>query len=219
MNKNLILIFLLVSTCLGKQSPADEYTIYSSDNNIKVSINLKDTIRFQIHYLNNKIVSASRISLEFADNIELGVDSKIKNVSTRQVDQIIKPVIREKFNAIKEEFNEIRLDFDDNFAIEFRAYNEGVAYRFITNIKDDITIKMENIRLNFTEKDSIYFQRSQGFASAYETPYEHTQLSGIGTEGIVCLPALVKTGKGINILITESDLVDYPGMWFMDWFK
>ncbi len=208
--KNLLFIFWII--CTSDQTAAENHTILSPDAKIELSVNTTDSLKFQVKYMDKLVLSAAKISLELVDN-NLGIDSQVKNFSIKKVDRLLKPVIKEKFSQIEEKFYAIQIDFEEGFSVEFRAYNEGVAYRFITNLNDSITIKKENLHLSFSENDSIYFQRSAGFSSAYETPYNHLLLKEVGSDGLICLPALVETNTGIKVLFAESDLNDYPGMW------
>jgi len=63
------------------------------------------------------------------------------------------------------------------------------------------------------ERDSLYFQKSATFNSSYETPYQFKAIKDITPEGYCCLPTLVRKPNGMNVLIMESNLVDYPGLW------
>jgi len=215
MKKYFILLSAMILVCFGGLSFAEEYTLFSPDKKIKLAVNIRDSICFKIYYSDTAVLSASAISMHLADGNILGRNSSVKNEKKRKVDRKIKPIIKEKFSEINESFNEIRLDFENQFSIEFRAYNEGAAYRFVTQVQEDIIINGEKLNLGFGKEDSLYFQRSNSFSSSYETPYEHMPIDSVGTKGLICLPALVETDDNIKLLLTESDLVDYPGMWLM----
>ncbi len=192
---------------------ADQYEITSPEKKIKVEINVESEIQFQVIFQNKMILSASNITMELLGDVVLGKKFNLNDVRTRSVNRKIKPAIREKFSEIEDTFNEIRFDFDEDYSLVFRAYNSGVAYHFVTDMDKNLTVESETMQLDFNKMDHIYFQPSSGFASAYETPYQYMLVNEINSEGLICLPALVQTTDGVNILITESSLVDYPGMW------
>ncbi|MCK5209768.1 MAG: glycoside hydrolase family 97 catalytic domain-containing protein, partial [Cyclobacteriaceae bacterium] len=132
---------------------------------------------------------------------------------TNSIDRKIYPVIKEKYKVLNEKFNELNIDFKGDYSFVIRAYDNGVAYRFQTTFDDSIVVENENLDLVFGDLDSMYFQKSKTFNSSYETPYEHSAIKDVTTDGYCCLPALVKKPNGINVLIAESDLDDYPGLW------
>ncbi len=140
----------------------------------------------------------------------------IRHIGTEQTNsknQLIYPEIKEKYGEIQDNFNELTLDFKSNYSLTIRAYNKGIAYRFNTTFQEDVLVNKENFSLLFATTDSIILQKSTTFNSSYETPYEHSAVKDVTKEGYGCLPALVKKENGTNIIVTESDLVNYPGLW------
>ena len=94
-----------------------------------------------------------------------------------------------------------------------RVYNNGVSYRFITNFKKDITVVSEKMEVQFEGENDFYFQESKSYNSSYETPYQQKKINDISTKNYIGFPFLAANRSGSRILLTESDLEDYPGMW------
>jgi alpha-glucosidase len=208
-----ILHVLLFILCFCQAALSNHQRVSSPDEKIRVEINVDEDIQFQILFENTIILSATELSMNLRNEKPLGRNARLKTVRTRKVDHLIKPDIREKCSEMEEVFNELELNFEDKSALVFRVYNEGIAYHFVTNLEKSIIIERETLQLEFNQTDRIFFQRSGGFASPYESPYEHMPVNQVSDSGLVCLPALVQTADGIKILLTESDLTDYPGMW------
>ncbi len=207
--------YLLYIICLTifNLSFGKDIKLVSPDNNTEVILKLGASIKLTATHQSQKLFSVEDISLNIQDqNFTSGI-KKVKTIKTNSVDKKLYPPIKEKYKVIHELYNELHIDFKSEYSLVVRAYNNGVAYRFITNFKDSVVVMKENLKLNFDVGDSIYFQRSKTFNSSYETPYEHLAISDLGNEGYYCLPALVKKKHGINVLVTESDLADYPGLW------
>ncbi len=208
------LIYLLLLTFLFTiQSFGKDYQLLSPDGKTEIIINLNSNLSLQVNFQSELLFNVRNIYIELDDNTKLGVNSIIDDIENSSINRIIHPTIKEKYSSIKEQFNELRLNFNGNFSFIVRAFNEGIAYRFLTRIQDSIVVKKENMKLNFAESDSIYYQKSKTFNSSYETPYQHKIIKDITTDGYCCLPVLVEKQSGIKILISESDLEDYPGMW------
>jgi alpha-glucosidase len=126
---------------------------------------------------------------------------------------LINPVIKEKESEIKNHCNELTLWLEGDFGLFFRVYDNGIAYRFFTEKETAITIVSENMELQSPENDSIWFQSSRTFNSSYETPYQKERISEISDGKLCSLPLLIMKEGGQRILIAESDLTSYPGLW------
>jgi len=103
---------------------------------------------------------------------------------------------------------------DGGYAVVFRAYNEGVAYRFETTLPDkQVKVYAEEADFNFPSNDVVYYPQEDTFYSHNERKYLPQKLSEIAPMFIATLPAVVDVGNGAKLVIAESDLSDYPGLW------
>ena len=189
------------------------YELRSPDRRIEVRIRLADRIRYDV-LLNGKApLQDSTLSLKL-ETATLGSEPRIKNAKNRTVDQWIEPVVRQKSARLRENFNELRLEMQGNFAVVFRAYNEGVAYRFETNLPaSQQKILNEEVGLNFASDYNVYYPKEDGFFSHNEREFLYLALKEIPPNSIASLPAVVDTKDGVKIAIAESDVEDYPGLW------
>ncbi|MCD8264391.1 MAG: glycoside hydrolase family 97 catalytic domain-containing protein [Tannerellaceae bacterium] len=137
----------------------------------------------------------------------------VKKKETRVTNQL-KPLIPLKFSTINDEYNQLLLDFKGNYSIEFRAYNEGVAYRFITNKKGSVEVMNESVEFNFPAEYQLHLQQVwRTFGTPYEEPYTHLPSSRFTEESkMSTLPILIDTKKGYKILFSETNVFDYPAM-------
>ncbi len=204
----IVLIFIFTFQAFGK-----EYQLTSPDSKIEIVISSNSKLDLKVNFQSKLLFHASNLFIELNDKTKLGVQPVVNVAKRSSTNKIFVPVIKEKYAKIHEQYNELKLDFDGYFSYVVRAFNDGIAYRFLTSIKDSIVVKKENLNLIFTENDSIYFQKSKTFNSSYETVYQHKAIGDISTDGYCCLPALVEKQSGTKILISESDLEDYPGLW------
>lgn len=203
-----IICLIFVHLSFGK-----DLKLASPDKKTEVVIHLTSGIKLTVANQSQMLFSVDDISLniqkqDFASGIK-----KVKSVATNSVDEKLYPPIKEKYKVIHELYNELHINFKSEYSLVVRAYNNGVAYRFSTSFPDSMVVSEENLKLNFDQGDSIYFQRSKTFNSSYETPYEHLAVTDLSNIGYYCLPALVIKAQGTKVLVTESDLVDYPGLW------
>jgi alpha-glucosidase len=151
----------------------------------------------------------------------LGKAPKGVNVRKSSVNRTIASPFYKKSEVV-DTYNELALTFSGNYGLIFRAYNEGLAYRFTANRKGNMIITAEECTLNFQQDFPAFvaYSQSQGsfenhLHNSFEGPYDHKPLSGLDTKRFFYLPALVELEGGKKLCITEADLYGYPGTWLI----
>ena len=210
MRKFVIVILLSFIVVFGK---AQKYLITSPDNMLSAEIEINKVIILKMLKGTETVFTLSGISLETSDIGQLFADQKVKKVTRNSVDEEVKPQIRDKGDTYKNCFNEITIAFKSNHSVTFRLFNEGLAYRISTSLKDSLTIIKENLNIQFEPNDSARFQPAKSFNFDYESPYEFKKISDLAEGKLNCLPFLVQKQNGLFVMITESDLYNYPGLW------
>jgi hypothetical protein len=103
---------------------------------------------------------------------------------------------------------------EGGYAVVFRAYNEGAAYRFETSLGEaQVKIYGEESAFNFSANNIVYYPQEDSFYSHNERKYLPQHLSEIAPAFLATLPAVVDVGEGAKVAIAESDLESYPGLW------
>jgi len=212
--KYLQTILLSLSMCfIMLNLSAQTFEVSSPDGRILLKVFNEETISFAVFFDGTEIVHPSEIAMNI-ENIEgFGKNAKLKKSFKNEIIDTIIPVVREKRAEISDHCNELKLDFKGNYSLVFRAYNDGVAYRWMTGFKEEITIVDELVSFNLSENDSVYFPEEKSFLTHSERQYPFLAVKNITKEQMCCVPALVCREDGIRIAITESDLLDYPGMY------
>ncbi len=210
MKKSLVVILL---ACMFLSSRAQKYELNSPDKKLAVTIEINQDITVKMSKANEPIISFSGPSLATVGEKQPFANLQVKKVSRNFVDEEIKPVIRDKSETYKNRYNEIGIAFKSNFSLTFRLFDNGLAYRFSTALKDSLTILKENLTIKFDENDSLRFQPSKSFNSSYETPYEFKKIGALENGSLIHLPVLVEKQNGPFVMITEADLYNYPGLW------
>jgi alpha-glucosidase len=188
------------------------YRIVSPDKTIEVTVTADKALTWSVSVDGNIVMAPSAVSMTINNNLIPGEKPKIKSVGKQLIQQEIKPVVPRKFAVIEDHFNELTLNFKKGYSVTFRVYNNGAAYRFSTNIKGEITVNTEQAEFHFTGDNHIYFPEETSFFSHNERSYLYELLDTMSAGRLASLPLLVET-SGPKLLITESDLRDYPGMW------
>ena len=71
----------------------------------------------------------------------------------------------------------------------------------------------EQLVFNFPGGSTIWFPEEESFFSHNERYYLREPVDMISSHRFCSLPALVEPAEGYKVLVTESGLRDYPGMW------
>jgi alpha-glucosidase len=207
----LVLLGILLSTfsIFAQHS----YELSSPKKSLRVQVEINDSIAFSLFSNGHPIFENNKIGLLLRNSI-LGLKSSVKNIKRESIHKVLKPVLPLKFSTINNDYNLLRVSFKNGFALEFRAYDDGLAYRFITDIPDSVDILSEQLRLNFQSDYKLHLQVPSGFKTAYEEPYTHLSSNEWGQmDKFSTLPILVETPYS-RVLISESNVSDYPCMFF-----
>jgi alpha-glucosidase len=197
----------------GHAAAQSSYDLRSPDNRIEVRIRTAKRIRYDVLLKGSALLQDCTLSLD-VDHKTLGLEPKVTDAKERSYDQVIEPQVHQKFAKIRENYNELRLEMDGGYAVVFRAYNEGAAYRFETSLSQlQVKVYGEEAKFNFPGNSVVYYPQEDSFFSHNERKYLPQRLSEIAPAFIATLPAVADAGQGAKVAIAESDVEDYPGMW------
>ncbi len=213
------LLMLLICSALSCSGNSKSIELKSPDSKVQINIGITDKVTYSVNYGSQVVLLTSAISMKLQDGIILGSNPKLKNKRQQSVNQIIKPEIRQKRKEINDVYNELELIFQGNYSLIFRAYNDGIAYRFKTSFPDEITVYGEESPYQFSSNGTVYFAEvdcslksgQDCFHTSFEGLYKTIPISEISADKMAYSPVIVCL-ENLKIAITESDLVDYPGM-------
>lgn len=202
------------SACISNSFGQKKQELTSPDGNIRISINVKGELSYNIAYQEDLLLENCQIGMQ-VNGKKIGTNPKLRNAKRKMTKEILNPVVPLKFSTIKNEYNQLLLTFGENYSVEFRAYNDGIAYRFIINTKGDIEVENETFTMSFPDEYLLHIQQAGRFKTSYEESYKHMKSNEWKEDDkIATMPALIDTQKDYKILISESSLTDYPATFF-----
>lgn len=218
--KTLVLsVMLLLSANLFAQK---QFTLQSPDKDITIKVNVGDNLTYSVTHNGTVVLAESAIAMKLDNGTVLGEKPILKSEKTIESTEKIAANFYKR-NEIDNHYCQMTLAFKGNYSVVFRAYNDGVAYRFVTNFKKPIIIENETADFNFDadytahipyvnarKGDGDFIQ--QQFFTSFENLYTITPLSKMESDRLVFLPAMVELKDGKKAVITESDLEDFPGL-------
>lgn len=217
-----ILCLVLVAVCLPFASFAAKktWTLSSPDGRLKSEIKADGKVTYSVTFDGKEILSPSAVSMTIGDGTVFGAGKVSKATFAKHEENI--PAVAYKKAVVKESYNSVTLAFKD-YSLEFRAYDNAIAYRFISTAKKgDFIVKSEEAEFNFKDDWTAWvpYVRDGGsfedqFRNSFENYYQHIKLSEWDTSRLAFLPLVVDAPAGVKVMITESDLRDYPGLYLL----
>jgi alpha-glucosidase len=208
----LLLCTTLTSTAAAQR--AARYNVQSPDAAMTLSVEVSDQVRYSVTRAGKPVIDPSPISLTLAGGRVLGHDRRVPTRSIRQVRDSVRPVAPTKSAVVRDRFNELKLRFD-GYDLELRAYDEGVAYRWVLALPDSVTVVSEEATFAVAGRTQGFIGIDTTFMTHQEPAYHRVQLDTLKNGRRSLLPALVALQGGPKIAITESQLEDYAGMYLV----
>ena len=210
----LVLALLLALFSLGESAMAQSnYSLRSPDQRIEVRVRAADRLSYDVLLNGSLLLQNSTLSMKI-NNANLGAQPRVRATKQRSENKEIVSPVPQKSVRIREHYNELRLEMAGDYAVVFRAFNEGVAYRFETSsTQNQAKVDAEEARLNFAGDYNVYYPKEDSFFSHNEREFLNLPLKQITSTTLASLPAVVVANNGVKIAIAESDVEDYPGLW------
>ncbi|HAH23002.1 MAG TPA: Retaining alpha-galactosidase [Prolixibacteraceae bacterium] len=213
-----IFIVLLVSSTLFGAQKGKNFEIKSPDNKISVHLEIGDKMLWSVQHEGQQIIAPSALSMQLEGGEVLGDHAKVTGSIAEKADQVISAFNYKKKN-IADQYNQLTVHCKGDYSVVFRAYNDGVAYRFVSTKNTDIIVKNEEANFNFTADHKAFipymwdYRAGQKFNHSFEALYKEINLSNFASDSMAFLPLLVDLGSNKKVVILEADLEDYPGMY------
>lgn len=209
--KVLVLTFIVALSTAGF-AQKKEIKVVSPDGKLSVRVTLADKIYYSIAANESVLLSKNSLALACGGEV-LGQNPVLAKSRKGTVSEVIKPYVSLKSSSVQNAYNFLLLDFKGKYTVEFRAFNDGIAYRWSTTKAGALSIDQEEFIVNFPSEYQMHLQLAGGFKTAYEESYSHkSSTEWKSTDKMSTLPVLIDTKKQYKILISESDLHDYPAM-------
>lgn len=210
MRRKLLFFFLFVFTV--SYSFAKDYKVASPDGKIVVTVSAGTDLKWSVTCEGKTAITSAKAGMVLGDGRVLGQNETARRITPGKIDQVLETVVAYKRSKITDNCNTLLIAFRSGLAVQFRAYNDGVAYRFETSLKDNIIVKNEIADIQFPQGSYSWYPLEESFMSHNERVFIYSSLDTIGNRHLASLPALFRA-NGINVLFTEADIEDYPGMW------
>lgn len=219
MKRTITIVLSLILAVSSAFAAPKQSILTSPDGKIEVSVNVDGSVSYTVSRDGVQLLAPSTISLTLSDGtVYGGPAAKLQKVTRKSVNNIL-PAVAYKKAQVPEAYNEMTLKFKQ-FSLVFRAYDDGVAYRFVSASKTPFIVKEEQAEFTFPQDWNCYVPYvtqndetlATQFHNSFENQYKYEKVSAFDETHLAFLPILADAPGGVKLCITEADLLHYPGM-------
>jgi alpha-glucosidase len=210
--KKLILLLLLAVAFATVQLFPQNFTLKSPDEKLEITIQISDEITWSAVNDNKAAITEAAISMQTGIGLLIGSKPKLSGHELTEVDETIHAAVPLKNTLIKDHYRQYSFHFEGNYSLHFRVYDDGVAYRFETNLPGEVEIVSEQLDVLFPAETCSWFAREKSMYSHFEQNFVYSRLDTISPGAFSALPVLFDAAGQLKICITESGQHDYPAM-------
>jgi len=202
----LLCVFLNLGFCA-------EVIVRSPDGRIAATVDAGKELSLKVTDEKMPLVALSGLGFSIKGRAPFGANAIIAEVERRSCDTVISPPFHEKLALLRDRYNEATVTLAGGYGLVLRAYDEGVAYRFVTAFAESTWVEQEPFELTLPDSARLTYQSNIDFWSAYEFPYRTSFIPDVPDSVVVSLPVLADLRSGRKVLFTEAQIEDYPGLW------
>ncbi len=214
----LVLIAIILNINIA-HATNKKYKVSSPDGRTAIYITAGQQLTCQITQDDVDVMDASPISMTLTDGTIWGIAPKVIGSKRHTVNKVIDALFY-KQDKVQDQYNDLVLQFARKWNLEVRAYNDGVAYRFVSRRKGKYEIEDEQANYQFAHNPlvTVPYVCDSGTVEAqlfnsFENQYTTKKLTDLDKNRLMILPLTIDASEGKRITITESDLRQYPGMY------
>lgn len=205
---------------------AQHYQLASPDGKLTITVNTEKDLYWEIKHEGTIVIEPSAIALQWQSeknskqNGTFGKEIKVTRVTRRSINTSFPTPFYKKAN-VQDVYNELILKCNGGYSVEFRAYDDGVAYRFVTEQAGNLIIMGETSDYNFAKNYQAFvpyindMRSGERYSYSFESYYDEMPLSAITIDSLAITPLLVDLGNGKKSVIMETGVEDYPGMFLI----
>ena len=188
-------------------------TVTSPNGRVRLEVSVGEHLLMSVVHDDELILEKCSLSLQ-VDKECFGRNPKLSHRKRSAINEVVRPVVPLKFASVPNKANQLTLTFKGGIGLQLRAYDNGVAYRFVlTRGKGMTDVVDEGLDFRLHGAFTAHVSKTSGFGTSYENPYSHLPTSEMmeGDE-MTYLPILLESERGTKVLFSESDVRDYPHM-------
>ena len=192
--------------------------LLSPDGTLKVTVNGEEAPAWSLARKGVDLVLPSRLGLDFIGQ-KPWRGFRVRDVKRRSLDAPWTTRLY-KQEPVRDHANELDMALDHaegrRMTLVFRAYNEGVAFRYVIPEQDGFDgfqLRGEPTEWRFPEGVDGWFTSYGNWVSSQECDFRNRKIAEIGAKELIGMPAIVNVG-GQRVALCEADLTNWAGIYY-----
>jgi alpha-glucosidase len=197
--------------------------VASPDDAVEIVFRLNESKApiYSVLFQGITVLADSPLSLDFRQGGLWGPGQKIVNVRQNSHDETY-PIVAGKSSQARDHYNQLEIALEESappgrrMELQFRAYNDGAAFRYF--IPEQPQLKQfeliaERSEFRFPSDYTCWAAQYGKFTTPQEKEFDRISIDRIQPGAIVGLPLTISLGGETTAALTESNLLDYAGMY------
>jgi alpha-glucosidase len=221
--KKIILCLWILASCFASVAARSFQSVSSPNGRLKMSVSIGNLLKLTL-YCDGKDLMETPISMKLDDNTVWGSKATLQKATRSEPNRIISTSLYTK-SQVTDHCNELTLKFTEGFNLVVRAYDNGCAYRFVSDKIGAYNVKDETTLWSFPTGAKVTYRWAENNGGEQGDLYSPLNSHGEGwyipdTTTIInddnrpyaLLPFMVKSPNRPTLVLAESDIEDYPSM-------
>lgn len=220
-----ITVLYLLFACLSIVG-AQEYNVKSPNGKLVVTVNVGETLNWKIDHDGTGVLQPSVIAMQGQEmratgkEMTFGKSMKVSRAERKSIKSTFTTPFYKKA-SVEDIYNELTLKCKGGYSVQFRVYDDGAAYRFISNRAEPFLVKSETAEFNFNKDYKAFIpyindnRNGERYCYSFESYYDESKLSEMVADSLATTPLMVDLGKGKKAIIMEAGVEAYPGMFLI----
>ncbi|HIZ02153.1 MAG TPA: glycoside hydrolase family 97 protein [Candidatus Bacteroides merdipullorum] len=224
--KNKLLQKCLLAACalMGlATAQAQDYQLTSPDGLLNIGIYTDGRLQWSVSHDGTQVLLPSDIALKGVEKsssgkaISFGPDVKVRKATRQSVNTSFATPFYKKAE-VKDEYNALTLKCRGGFSVEFRAYNDGAAYRLVSELRKPYYVTAETADFNFAQPGRAFIpyinenRNGERYCFSFESYYDEVPLSQMIPDSLSITPLLVEVADGKKATVMDGGVENYPGL-------
>ena len=186
-------------------------SVVSPDGRNRVEVSHDgETLCYEVFRNGDRILAPSPLSMTVEGRI-WGAEARPRKVVRRSVERTERPVVARKSAELRDAYGEAALHFR-GYRVEVRAYDDGVAYRFVGATPGEGRVERETVSYRFDGDYPSYTLLTKELQNWFEEDYTERRLGALPADSLSIAPVMVRVGR-YGVLLAEANLYSYPGLY------
>ena len=169
-------------------------SVKSPDGQVQLNVTLSDKVYYDVISHGETLIEKGHLGMTL-DCATIGSNPVMRSKKVKTVEETVQPLMSLKSAQIENKYTSLMMNMKGNYSVEWRVYDDGVAYRMHTNLKGRVKVLSEDFNIQLKEDTRLVLQQPRGFKTSCEEEYTNVQSASWKQDDRMSELPLVIAGK------------------------